>query len=291
MDNNVRSSESARPPHWAEELLRAFLRPDQAETAFGDLLEAYRDSILPQRGRVRANLWFVLQVVIYVLKLGIKPRHCVAAAAVLTFWSLALLFGGGITLLATLFGSVVTVTALPILAVVKKRPIVAAKLFLVWACYLGFYILVSTGMAAYAHYIQPFPVVPIGRELCADAGCFAVERVEESSAGSQTTYTLFWHLASNDRQMSKRFPGRFMEVYIFDERGRTFKLPANANQNPLDVLIPAGQTVRDTMTFSVPSDAQRVFMTAKYRPFTFPSLLPGELSLVNLPHRVILAIR
>jgi hypothetical protein len=102
---------------------------------------------------------------------------------------------------------------------------------------------------------------------------------------------LFWHLASNDRQMAKRFPGRFMEVYMFDERGRTFKLPANANQNPLDVLIPAGQTVRDKMTFNVPSDAQRVFVTAKYRPYTFPSLLPGELSLVNLPHGPILAIR
>ncbi len=77
---------------------------------------------------------------------------------------------------------------------------------------------------------------------------------------------------------------------MFDERGRTFKLPPNANQTPLDVLIPAGQTVRDEMVFHLPSDVQRVFVTAKYRPYTFPSLLPGELSLVNLPHGTILAM-
>jgi hypothetical protein len=104
-------------------------------------------------------------------------------------------------------------------------------------------------------------------------------------------HTLFWHLASTDRQLDKRFPGRFLDVYLFDERGRVFRLPADTNQNPLDVLIPAGQTVRNKATFHVPSDVQPVFMTAEYRPYSFPSLLPGELSLVKFPHAPVLQIQ
>ena len=30
---------------------------------------------------------------------------------------------------------------------------------------------------------------------------------------------------------------------MFDERGRTFKLADNANLNPLDVMLPPGETV------------------------------------------------
>ena len=76
---------------------------------------------------------------------------------------------------------------------------------------------------------------------------------------------------------------------MFDERGRTFKLADNANLNPLDVMLPPGKTVRESMTFSVPANARELFLTAKYRPFTFQSLLPGELSL--LPHRPAAMVR
>ncbi len=70
---------------------------------------------------------------------------------------------------------------------------------------------------------------------------------------------------------------------MFDERGRKFALPENADPNPLDVTLPPGETVRQSMTFTIPADARQLFLAAKYRPFTFQSLLPGELSL--LPHK------
>jgi len=70
---------------------------------------------------------------------------------------------------------------------------------------------------------------------------------------------------------------------MFDERGRKFGLANNANSDPLDVTIPAGGTVRQSMTFHVPADAHELYLSAKYRPFTFQSMLPGELTLV--PHR------
>jgi len=62
---------SVRPPRIAEAILRIFLRADEAETESGDLLEAYRDSIYPARGRRRADLWFVRQVASYVLRASV----------------------------------------------------------------------------------------------------------------------------------------------------------------------------------------------------------------------------
>jgi hypothetical protein len=56
-------SEAERnPPAWAEQMLRLLLKPDDRETMSGDLLEEYRVSIVPSRGRARADVWYVRQV-------------------------------------------------------------------------------------------------------------------------------------------------------------------------------------------------------------------------------------
>jgi hypothetical protein len=56
------------PPAWAEAVLRACLHSRDSDTVSGDLLEAYRDSIYPERGRIRADRWYIRQV------LGIVAR-------------------------------------------------------------------------------------------------------------------------------------------------------------------------------------------------------------------------
>src|SRR5262245_7755766 len=60
--HNDNHSLHVRPPFWAELVLRLLLQPADAEAVSGDLLEEYRDSIYPSRGRLRANIWFVRQV-------------------------------------------------------------------------------------------------------------------------------------------------------------------------------------------------------------------------------------
>jgi len=52
----------ARPPRWAEGLLWLLVKPEDRESVSGDLLESYRDSIRPSRGRSVADTWYVLQV-------------------------------------------------------------------------------------------------------------------------------------------------------------------------------------------------------------------------------------
>ena len=57
----------ARPPRWAEAILHMLLKPHDREAVSGDLLEAYRDAIVPTRGRA-AGLWYIRQVGWYLLR-------------------------------------------------------------------------------------------------------------------------------------------------------------------------------------------------------------------------------
>lgn len=55
----------ATPPRWAESVLRLVLTPQDRETVSGDLLEEYRDSVLPSRGERGADVWYTLAVLRY----------------------------------------------------------------------------------------------------------------------------------------------------------------------------------------------------------------------------------
>jgi hypothetical protein len=73
-----------RPPRWAEWLLGVMLKPRDRDTISGDLLEEYREVIVPTRGRTRANLWYLRQALSLVngLRLGL------AIGLVFSVWNL-----------------------------------------------------------------------------------------------------------------------------------------------------------------------------------------------------------
>jgi hypothetical protein len=54
------------PPEWAEQVLRAFLPSRDFESVSGDLLEEYRETVFPDRGRHGADSWYMSQVMGYV---------------------------------------------------------------------------------------------------------------------------------------------------------------------------------------------------------------------------------
>ena len=62
MDPSYTESPSPFPPAWADTLLRAILGIDNSQTISGDLLEEYRATLYPARGRTGADYWFVKQV-------------------------------------------------------------------------------------------------------------------------------------------------------------------------------------------------------------------------------------
>lgn len=53
------------PPDWAERVLQAFVSSRAFESVSGDLLEEYRESVFPARGRHRADRWYLSQVMGY----------------------------------------------------------------------------------------------------------------------------------------------------------------------------------------------------------------------------------
>jgi hypothetical protein len=71
-------SSTTRPPQWAESLLRLFLTPGDRDSVSGDLLEEYRESIVPALG-AGANRWYVRQVAWYVLR-ATGPAAAIAAS-------------------------------------------------------------------------------------------------------------------------------------------------------------------------------------------------------------------
>lgn len=56
------SSIPQTPPRWAEILLERLLAARDRETVAGDLREEYAESIVPRRGRLLANLWYLREV-------------------------------------------------------------------------------------------------------------------------------------------------------------------------------------------------------------------------------------
>jgi hypothetical protein len=276
--------------------MRSVLRAEDAETACGDLLEAYRDSIYPSRGYRRARLWYAGQVAGYVARSHPRdwnPRltsTLLLAGLGLPAAALVIAFGGGTILLLTLLGTVAALVSAPVFWLGGERRI-AWKMLAALSAYVFFYIAVSTVVSLVQRIPQEHPL-GLGQEVCADAGCFAVDEVEKSAAGaSEEIYTLRWHLSSRDKEVERRFPGQGLELYMFDGRGRKFGLSSAEHQDPLDITLHAGETVHKTIRFPVPADASELFLTARYRPFTFQSLLPGNLSLVPRPHAKMIRIQ
>ena len=54
------------PPAWADALVSLVINIDDRESVTGDLIEEYREAILPKVGKARAALWYLLQVSGYV---------------------------------------------------------------------------------------------------------------------------------------------------------------------------------------------------------------------------------
>jgi hypothetical protein len=73
----------ATPPAWAEGLLRFVVRRDHRDSISGDLLEEYRERILPSRGAASADRWYVRQMVGYLWRATWVWAVVFAAAALL----------------------------------------------------------------------------------------------------------------------------------------------------------------------------------------------------------------
>jgi hypothetical protein len=67
MERMKTAHSNAQPPRWAEAVLRSTLKPEDRDSVSGDLLEEYRETIVPALGSA-ANCWYVRQVASFLLR-------------------------------------------------------------------------------------------------------------------------------------------------------------------------------------------------------------------------------
>jgi len=104
--------EQANPPRLAQMLLHTALRPHDAESTAGDLLEEYRAVRRPSLGRLRADVWYVLHVLsvagrpVWPFALGLVAVKLGLAAFMLlplSGWNPSLIPAPNVSLLDALF--------------------------------------------------------------------------------------------------------------------------------------------------------------------------------------------
>jgi hypothetical protein len=74
----------ALPPRWAEAILRLLLKPEDRESVSGDLLEEYREVIVPTRGSA-AGRWYVWQVASFLVRASWTWGAILGAAFVIRY--------------------------------------------------------------------------------------------------------------------------------------------------------------------------------------------------------------
>jgi len=81
------SDTQVTPPRWAQALLKSLLRPSDSESVPGDLLEEYREVRRPSLGRLRADAWYIEQMLSVLWRVA---WPCVVAIIVLRILSFPL---------------------------------------------------------------------------------------------------------------------------------------------------------------------------------------------------------
>ncbi len=180
------------PPRWAELLLISLLKPADAESISGDLLEEYRAVRRPALGSFRADAWYIKHVLSVLWRILWPCAIAIAALHLVTFplpaWNPSLVPAPGVSLLdAAIFlwasfygarhtGRVVTgvicaivtsvlgfkitvayaaVTTPGLLLAPFEQPFVMVILSLLFALALGFGVAVGTAGAVVGRWLSP----------------------------------------------------------------------------------------------------------------------------------------
>jgi hypothetical protein len=84
MERMKTAHSNARPPRWAEAILRLLLKPEDRDSVSGDLLEEYRETIVPTLGSA-ADRWYVRQVASFLLRASWVWGAMLGAALVIRY--------------------------------------------------------------------------------------------------------------------------------------------------------------------------------------------------------------
>jgi hypothetical protein len=144
------------PPRWAERFLERLLPVRARQVVVGDLREEYVESMLPQRGKLRADIWFIWQVASFAVHfsqergamgmiLSFVSWFCLASTCWLAVMEM-LLHHAGYELRATMAGGF----AIICLATILVRMLRMGKRAERWL-WVGAAVLIGFGGEAFVH--------------------------------------------------------------------------------------------------------------------------------------------
>jgi hypothetical protein len=135
--------EDVHPPAWAEAVLRALLEARNRDTVSGDLLEEYRETIVPARSGLGARMWYIRQVASFVTRVGLTQAAIGWSREGAMFDKLA-----GKSLVWLVAGSVAPAGLLVALIRSNFGPPAGLGLFLAISVMLGASAVIATGARA-----------------------------------------------------------------------------------------------------------------------------------------------
>jgi hypothetical protein len=129
---------------------------------------------------------------------------------------------------------------------------------------LGAAIVVYMIVVATVGLVSPQRSIALGVDQCADDWCIAADSSHRDANGPQATYTVNFRLSSRARRVSQR--ERFVVAYLRDADGRRFEAQPDPSSVPFDTLLQAGEAVRATRRFVVPTRAKKVGLVIAREP-------------------------
>jgi hypothetical protein len=164
---------------------------------------------------------------------------------------------GALLTLAVLFwGFVGVLTSMVLLLSRKFRT--AAKVLLVSAGAVGVYV----GAVLLFSLLAPQRIVNIGDSYCMDIWCIGIERVDSTPHGREILYKIGVRIFSDAGTVKVSAKGA--TPYLLDERGRRFELINDPSVIPFDAPLDPAESIRTTLTFAAPADAQHLFLPCSY---------------------------
>jgi hypothetical protein len=107
--------------------------------------------------------------------------------------------------------------------------------------------------------LTPRTIVSVGDGYCWDVWCAGVKQVSAEAQGKDVLYTLRVQLFSDADHVSNSRPKNFLSVV--DDRGCRYRVFQNAGAAPLDVTVAAKETVETSLSFIVPANAKKLYLT------------------------------
>lgn len=113
--------------------------------------------------------------------------------------------------------------------------------------------------ASLISWVSPQRVIKLGDSYCWDLWCMGIDTVNATPRGGEMVYKVDVHFFSDANTVKTGTDDAL--VYLVDDRGRRFPLVDDPSVIPINTRLDPGQSLKTSLTFVTPADADTLFLT------------------------------